>query len=90
MSVEDCIPQAASCSFLPITYHNWSQGGGNYGDITLHGAEFTEDFGPWKKGEMPYLLIFSFATGRISSYDDMGRYETVKYKVIPLDGSATS
>lgn len=36
---------------FPISYEGWDEAGGDYGDIQFYKAEFTEDFGPVKKGD---------------------------------------
>lgn len=35
---------------FPFTYDGWDEAGGDYGDIQFYKVEFTEDFGPIKKG----------------------------------------
>lgn len=34
-----------------FTYNGWDEAGGDFGDVQFYKVEFTEDFGPIKKGE---------------------------------------
>lgn len=36
---------------FPFKYNGWDEGCGDYGDIQYYDVEFTEDFGPIKKGQ---------------------------------------
>lgn len=34
-----------------FTYDGWDEGGGDFGDVQFYKVEFTEEFGPIKKGD---------------------------------------
>jgi hypothetical protein len=69
---------------LPLTYGGWDMAG-DYGEVQLYDVEFTDDFGPFKKGEKVENLLVSQSQGIIADYDDGGeRLRTVNIKYVPV------
>jgi hypothetical protein len=67
---------------IPINFDGWD--GGDPGEIQFYDAEFTEDFGPWRKGETAGCLFISILTGEVKQFDEDGivvRETTVRFVV---------
>lgn len=65
---------------LPISYEGWDEAGGDYGDIQLYKVEFTEDFGPWKKGEKEEYLVILQLKGAVESPS-----KKINVKLVPTE-----
>jgi GTP-dependent phosphoenolpyruvate carboxykinase len=57
---------------LPFTYDGWD-GCGDEGDIQFYNVEFTEDFGPFKKGRRYNSVARMDSLGILAEYDEEGR-----------------
>jgi hypothetical protein len=79
---------------FPFTYQGWDECGGDFGDIIFYKPEFTEDFGPIKKGDTFDSVAVLHCQGVLECYrisgpkDDHGCTpmevaHTLKFKVIP-------
>lgn len=81
-------------NIFPFTFQGWDEAGGDYGDITFYDPEFTEDFGPIKKGETFDSVTILYCKGILECYRTSGPeneqrvtpievVHTIKLKVIP-------
>lgn len=79
---------------FPFTYSGWDEGGCDYGDVTFYKPEFTEDFGPIKKGETFDSVTVLHCKGILECYQVSGPKDehgctpfevahTIKFKVVP-------
>ena len=79
---------------FPFTFQGWDEAGGDYGDITFYKPEFTEDFGPIKKGESFDSATILHCNGVMECYrasgpkDEQGftpieAVHSLKFKVVP-------
>jgi len=82
MSIEE--PEGRQTdSIFPITYDGWDVGG-DWGDIQLYNAEFTEPFGPFSEGDKVGCLCYFPEKNIVQSLDDDGKVIVeVKVKVVP-------
>ena len=48
-----------------FTYDGWDEGGGDYGDVQFYKVEFTEDFGPIKKGSKFDCVLVEHCKARL-------------------------
>lgn len=48
-----------------FTYDGWDEAGGDYGDVQFYKVEFTEDFGPIKKGERFDCVVVEHCKARL-------------------------
>lgn len=65
---------------IPIIFDGWDND--DPGDIQFYDAEFTADFGPWRKGETVGCLFISMTTGEVKQFDEDGmvvRETTVRF-----------
>ena len=79
---------------FPLTYTGWDEACGDYGDISLYDVEFTENFGPIKKGDKFDSVYIGNCTGTLACYikDEKSNEDgatpikevhVVKFKVVP-------
>lgn len=57
---------------LPFTFSGWDMAG-DYGDIQFYNVEFTEDFGPIRKGEKYDCVTRYDADAQLVGYDSKGQ-----------------
>jgi hypothetical protein len=69
---------------LPIVWDKWDMGG-DYGEIQFYNVKFTEDFGPFQKGDLVDCLWVSPLQGVIREYASDGdtlRETKIKYVAV--------
>jgi len=74
---------------FPFVYDGWDEAGGDYGDVQFYKVEFTEDFGPIKKGNTFDCVLVEHCQARLVAMttDKEGRQvsETVvNWKATPV------
>ena len=80
---------------FPLTYSGWDEGCGEYGDIQFYDVEFTDDFGPIKKGDKFDSVFIGHCTGTLACYVKDGKKDktgctpikeahVIKFKVVPV------
>lgn len=69
---------------IPATFTDWDEGGGDYGDIQFYQVEFTEEFGPWKKGQRVQALAFYLSKCLLREYKDGEEVMSINVKLIPI------
>lgn len=70
---------------FPFTYNGWDEGGGEFGDLQFYDVEFTEDFGPIKKGDMFACIVVMHCNATLIAYSEDGTKElhVVPFKAVP-------
>lgn len=80
---------------FPLTYSGWDEGCGEYGDIQFYDVEFTDDFGPIKKGDRFNSVFIGHNDGVLACYAEVGEKDEdgctptqevhkVNFKVVPV------
>ena len=79
---------------FPFTYTEWDMGGGDYGDIIFYKPEFTDDFGPIKKGETfdsvtilhckSILECYRISGPKVDGCTPVEIVHSIKFKAIPV------
>lgn len=81
---------------FPFEYDGWDESGGDYGDIVFYNVQFTDNFGPIKKGDKFDSVFVMHCLGVISCCNKMSEKDndgfcilteeiySVKFKAIPV------
>ena len=70
---------------FPFSYEGWDEACGDYGDIQFYGVEFTEDFGPIKKGSQFDCVAIYHTKAQLVAYvyNPQIMETVVNFKAIP-------
>jgi len=88
------MPERTQEKAFPFTYDGWDEAGGDYGDVQFYKVEFTEDFGPIKKGSKFDCVVVYHCEGKLVAcingpFDEIQGFApqvgeiVVPFKVIP-------
>ena len=71
-----------------FTYEGWDEGCSDYGDVQFYKVEFTEDFGPIKKGDKFDCVLVEHSNSRLVAMTNNDEGEqigevVVNWKAVP-------
>lgn len=69
---------------FPFTWGGWDEMGG--GAIQFYDVEFTEDFGPAKKGDKVEAVFVDLSSGVLELYVDDKKAHEIRFKAVAVEG----